>query len=168
MKALERVLLECAVVATLAMMLAICANVIGRQLLGWSVPDIVILVRELMIPTIVFPLAAATVGRAHIAVTFLTDRMSPRNRGRLIILGWIVALMAMVPLIYASWRNLAGSWSSGAFYDGQLAIPRWPMKLAFLVGLVAMTVRLVLVAWEDTAELRRTGAVRTHPDEEAV
>ena len=170
MKAIERIMLEFAVVSTLALALAITANVIGRQFFGWSVPDIVILVRELMIPTIVFPLAAATAARAHIAVTFVTDRMSPRARGRLIVFGWFVALLAMLPLIYASWRNLSGSWSSGEFYDGLLGIPRWPMKLVFLLGLVMMTIRLVLVALEDLAELQRTGTVTTqsHTEEESV
>ena len=170
MKAIERVMLEFAVVSTLALALAITANVAGRQLFGWSVPDIVIIVRELMIPTIILPLAAATANRAHIAVTFVTDRMSPRARGRLIVFGWFVALLAMLPLIYASWRNLSGSWSSGEFYDGLLSIPRWPIKLAFLLGLVMMTIRLVLVAREDLAELRRTGTVTTqsHTEEESV
>ena len=170
MKAIERIMLEFAVVSTLALALAITANVAGRQLFGWSVPDIVIIVRELMSPTIILPLAAATANRAHIAVTFVTDRMSPRARGRLIVFGWFVALLAMLPLIYASWRNLSGSWSSGEFYDGLLSIPRWPMKLAFLLGLVMMTIRLVLVAREDLAELRRTGTVTTqsHTEEESV
>ena len=170
MKAIERIMLELAVVSTLALALTITANVVGRQLLGIAVPDIVIIVRELMIPTIVFPLAAATANRAHIAVTFLTDRMQPYGRGVMIILGWFVALLAMLPLIYASWRNFSGSWSSGEFYDGLLGIPRWPMKLAFLVGLVVMGVRLALVAIEDITQLRRTGAVATasHAEEESV
>ena len=170
MKAIERIMLEFAVVSTLALALAITANVIGRQFFGWSVPDIVIIVRELMIPTIVFPLAAATANRAHIAVTFVSDRMSPGARGRLIILGWFVALLAMLPLIYASWRNLSGSWTSGEFYDGLLGIPRWPMKLVFLLGLVVMVIRLVLVALTDIAELRRTGTVTeaSHTTEESV
>lgn len=170
MKAIERVMLEFAVVSTLALALAITANVAGRQFFGWSVPDIVIIVRELMIPTIILPLAAATANRAHIAVTFVTDRMSPGARGRLIIMGWFVALLAMLPLIYASWRNLSGSWASGEFYDGLLRIPRWPMKLVFLLGLITMAIRLILVAREDIAELRRTGtvSVASHTEEESA
>lgn len=170
MKAIERIMLEFAVVSTLALALAITANVLGRQFFGLAVPDIVIIVRELMIPTIVFPLAAATANRAHIAVTFVTDRMSPRTRGRLIIFGWFVALLAMLPLLYASWRNLSGSWASGEFYDGLLGIPRWPMKLAFLLGLLMMTIRLVLVALEDISQLRRTGTVTvpSHAEEESI
>ena len=170
MKAIERIMLEFAVVSTLALALAIAANVVGRQFFGLAVPDIVIIVRELMIPTIVFPLAAATAARAHIAVTFITDRMSPRTRGRLIVMGWFVALLAMLPLLYASWRNLSGSWTSSEFYDGLLGIPRWPMKLAFLLGLLMMSIRLVLVALEDISQLRRTGTVTvpSHAEEESV
>ena len=66
MKALERIMLEFAVVSALALALVITANVVGRQFLGMAVPDIVIIVRELMIPTIVFPLAAATASRASV------------------------------------------------------------------------------------------------------
>lgn len=159
MKAIERIMLEFAVISALALALGITANVIGRQFFGWAVPDIVIIVRELMIPTIVFPLAAATANRSHIAVTFLTNMMTPRARGALIVMGWLVALLVMIPLIYASWRNFAGSWNSSEFYDGLLRIPRWPMKLAFLAGLIAMTIRLMIVAAQDIARLRRTGTL---------
>ncbi|EKE45473.1 hypothetical protein OCGS_0563 [Oceaniovalibus guishaninsula JLT2003] len=170
MKAIERIMLELAVVSTLALALMITGNVLARALFGWTVPDVVIMVRELMIPTIMLPLAAATANRAHIAVTFITDRMSPAMRGRLIVMGWIVALLALLPLIYASARDLSAAWSSGEFYDGQLALPRWPMRLVFLLGLIAMWVRLAMVAVADWAELRRTGAVtdRPHTEDEAI
>lgn len=170
MKAIERIMLELAVVSAIALALVITVSVIGRQVFGWALPDVVVIVRELMIPTIVLPLAAATANRAHIAVTFVTDRMSPGLRGALIVFGWMIALLAMLPLIYASYRSFASSWHSAEFYDGQLSIKRWPMKLVFLIGLLVMTIRLVMVALEDFLELRRTGtvAVRSHTEEEAV
>lgn len=170
MKAIERVMLEAAVVAALALALLISVNVIARSVFGWSVPDVVILVRELMIPTIMLPLAAATANRAHIAVTFVTDRMSPRWRGRMIVGGWIVALIAVLPIIYASGRDFLLSLESGEFYDGMLGIPRWPMRLVFLLGLLAMWIRLAMIAVSDSAELRRTGTVteQGHAEEEAV
>lgn len=170
MRAIERVMLEFAVIAALALALLISANVIARGVFGLAVPDIVILVRELMVPTIMLPLAAATANRAHIAVTFVTDRMSPRWRGRMIVAGWVVALIAVLPIIYASGRDLLLSWRSGEFYDGLLAVPRWPMRLVFLLGLLAMWIRLAMVAVSDLAELRRTGTVTesSHAEEEAV
>lgn len=170
MKAIERIMLELAVVSALALALMITVNVLGRGLLGWTLPDVVIIVRELMIPTIMLPLAAATANRAHIAVTFVTDRMSPAMRGRMIIMGWFVALIALLPLIYAGWRDLASAWESGEFYDGQLSLPRWPMRMVFLLGLIAMWVRLAMIAVADMSELRRTGTVAepAHTEEEAV
>lgn len=170
MRAIERVMLEIAVVAALALALLISANVIGRGLFGWALPDVVVIVRELMILTIMLPLAAATANRAHIAVTFVTDRMSPAWRGRMIVMGWFVALIAILPIIYAAGRDFLLNWESGEFYDGQLSLPRWPMRLVFLLGLLAMWIRLALIAAADLSELRRTGTVveRGHAEEEAV
>jgi TRAP-type C4-dicarboxylate transport system permease small subunit len=170
MKAIERLMLEFATLSALVLAVFITAAVIARQVLGTSLPDVVIIVRELMIPTIVLPLAATTASRAHIAVTFVTDRVSARLCGALIVFGWVFALMAMLPLIYASYRSLASSWTSGEFYDGLLGIKRWPMKAVFLVGLILMAVRLAIVAVEDFLDLKRTGVVRidSHIDEEAI
>ncbi|WP_424934749.1 TRAP transporter small permease [Amaricoccus macauensis] len=170
MKAIERLMLEFATLSAILLAIFITAAVVSRQVFGTSLPDVVIIVRELMIPTILLPMAAATTHRAHIAVTFVTDRASPGLRGALIVFGWVFALLAMVPLIYASYRSLASSWSSGEFYDGILGIKRWPMKAVFLIGLVMMAIRLALIAVEDFIELRRTGTVRieSHIDEEAI
>ena len=170
MKTVERIMLELAVISAFALAVMITVNVIARAVFGWTVPDVVIIVRELMIPTIMLPLAAATANRAHIAVTFLTDRMNAKMRGRMIVLGWFVALIALLPLMYAGTRALSAAWSSGEFYDGQLGLPRWPMKLVFLVGLAAMWVRLAMIAASDMIELRRTGAVsdRAPIKEEAI
>ncbi len=170
MKAIERIMLELAVVSVFLLTALIATDVAMRTFAHRTLPDVVILVRELMIPTIMLPLAAATAHRAHISVTFLTDRMSPAWRGRLIVMGWMVALIAVLPLIYASARDLNATWTSGEFYDGQLGVPRWPMRLVFLLGLIAMWVRLAQVALADLTELRRTGTVteQRHDEEEAV
>ena len=170
LKALERVMLELAVVAVMLLALLIAADVTARTLLGRTIPDVIVLVRELMIPTIMLPLAAATAGRAHIAVTFLTDRLAPGPRGVAVILGWAFALLAILPLLYASWRDLSAAWTSSEFYDGQLGVPRWPMRAVFLAGLALMWVRLLAMLRSDLAQLRRTGAVTeaAHGAEEAV
>lgn len=170
MKAIERLMLEFATLSALVLAVFITAAVVSRQVFGVSLPDVVIIVRELMITTIVLPLAATTANRAHIAVTFVTDHFSPRVRGALVVFGWVFALLAMLPLIYASYRSLSSSWTSREFYDGLLGIKRWPMKAVFLVGLILMTVRLLIVAVQDFLQLKRTGSVclDSHLDEEAI
>ena len=81
MRVIERTLLDLAVLALIALGLVIFANVAMRAFWGTSVPDAIILVRELMVAAILLPMAAATAVRSHVAVTFLSDRMRPRLRG---------------------------------------------------------------------------------------
>lgn len=163
MKAIERLGMELATLAVVALALLITANVAGRELFGLSVPDSVILVRELMIAAVMLPLGMATAKRAHIAVTFLADRASPRWQGRLIVLGTLVALIALMPLIYAGGREALHALRTGAFYDGLLNLPRWPSRVVFLLGLVVMWLRLALMLAADLRELRATGTVRDVP-----
>ncbi|MFI0397242.1 TRAP transporter small permease [Paracoccus jiaweipingae] len=166
MKRLESLGLQLGTVAVVALALLITANVVGRALFGQGVPDTVIMVRELMIPAIMLPLGAATAQRAHIAVTVLADRLPPRVQGGLIVFGTLVALLALLPLLYAGGREALRAFSSGAFYDGDFALPRWPMRAVFWWGLAAMWLRLAWQLIADITTLRRHGAIPdTHPDE---
>ena len=155
MRVIERTLLDLAVLALIALGLVIFANVAMRAFWGTSVPDAIILVRELMVAAILLPMAAATAARSHVAVTFLSDRMPVRVRSRLIVLGHVIGLLALIPLIYASWRVTGQAWRSGEFYYGDLNLPRWPGIALFLIGLALMWVRLAILLVGDVAQLRR-------------
>ncbi|MFN4060113.1 MAG: TRAP transporter small permease [Paracoccus hibiscisoli] len=155
MRLIERTLLDLSVLALIALGLVIFANVVMRAVLGSSVPDAIILVRELMVAAIILPMAAATAARSHVAVTFLSDRMPVRMRSRLIVLGHVIGLLALIPLIYASWRVTGQAWRSGEFYYGDLNLPRWPGIALFLIGLALMWVRLAILLVGDVAQLRR-------------
>ncbi|TJZ87925.1 TRAP transporter small permease [Paracoccus hibiscisoli] len=155
MRLIERTLLDLSVLALIALGVVIFANVVMRAVLGSSVPDAIILVRELMVAAIILPMAAATAARSHVAVTFLSDRMPVRMRSRLIVLGHVIGLLALIPLIYASWRVTGQAWRSGEFYYGDLNLPRWPGIALFLIGLALMWVRLAILLVGDVAQLRR-------------
>ncbi|MFN3276973.1 MAG: TRAP transporter small permease [Paracoccus hibiscisoli] len=155
MRLIERTLLDLSVLALIALGVVIFANVVMRAVLGSSVPDAIILVRELMVAAIILPMAAATAARSHVAVTFLSDRMPVRVRSRLIVLGHVIGLLALIPLIYASWRVTGQAWRSGEFYYGDLNLPRWPGIALFLIGLALMWVRLAILLVGDLAQLRR-------------
>lgn len=154
MRMIERTLLDLAVLALIALGLVIFANVAMRALLGTSVPDAIILVRELMVAAILLPLAAATAARSHVAVTFVSDRLPPRLRANLILLGHVVGLLALMPLIYAAWRVTGQALASGEFYYGDLNLPRWPGVALFMAGLVLMWVRLAILLVGDLKQLR--------------
>lgn len=168
MRLVERTLLDLAVVALVALSAVIFGDVVLRVVAGSGIPDAIILVRELMVAAIVLPLAAATAARAHVAVTFISDRMPLALRGRLILAGHVFALLALLPLIYAAWRVLAQDWASGAFYQGDLNLPRWPGIALFLAGIVIMWVRIAIMLAADIREFRATGTITDEHGLEAV
>lgn len=168
MRALERTLLDLAVLALIGLIAVIFGNVALRALTGGAIPDAIIIVRELMIAVIVLPLGAATAARAHVAVTFLSDRMPVAARARMILLGHAVALLAILPLLYASWRVLAQVWMSGEFYYGDLNLPRWPGIALFLAGLILMWARLAILLVTDWGQYRTTGIIIDEHGQEAV
>ena len=155
MRLIERTLLDLSVLALIALGVVIFANVVMRAVLGSSVPDAIILVRELMVAAIILPMAAATAARSHVAVTFLSDRMPVRVRSRLIVAGHVIGLLALIPLIYASWRVTGQAWRSGGFYYGDLNLPGWPGIALVMIGLALMWVRLAILLVGDVAQLRR-------------
>ncbi|TJZ92731.1 TRAP transporter small permease [Paracoccus gahaiensis] len=159
MRLIERTLLDLAVLALIALGVVIFANVAMRAVLGSSVPDAIIIVRELMVAAIILPVAAATAARSHVAVTFVSDRLPVRRRSQLIVLGHVVGLLALAPLIYASWRVTAQTYGSGEFYYGDLNLLRWPGVALFLTGLVLTWVRLAILLVGDLAQLRRGDAI---------
>lgn len=159
MKSIEKILVDIAALATLALSVVITTNIILRTFFASDVPDSVIIVRDLMVPAITLPLAAATAARAHVSVTFISDMFSPRARGVLIIAASCFGLIALMPLIYAAGREFLHNWSSGEFNMGVLNLPRWPANAVFLLGLAALWIRLLLNVFEDVGELRRTGEV---------
>ena len=148
LKRLENLLLGLAALAVLTMGAMITVNVILR-LLGTSLPDSVVLVRELMVAAIILPLAAVTAARAHVCVEVLTNQLPARVTEGLILLGWFIGLVAFAPLVYAGWRELVSTWTGGSFFFGDLSLPKWPGRLLFLIGMGAFWLRLLLLLIHD-------------------
>jgi len=132
---------------------------VARSVFGTAIPDSVILVQELMVAAILLPLAATSAARAHVCVSFITDRMGPRTRSWLIVFGSVMGLLALTPLIYAGWREFSSTWSSGSYYFGDLSLPKWPGRLLFLLGMVACWLRLAELAIRDMRTIRAGSAV---------
>ncbi len=160
---LEAVLLAVGAAAILALGAMITLNVLGRALLGASLPDTVVLVREAMVAAIVLPLAAATAARGHIAVAFLADRFPTRARSWTFVLGSVAGALALLPLLWAGWGELVHNWTTGGFFAGDLDLPRWPGRALFLIGVGACWVRLVVMAWGDAGAALRGEEVAPEP-----
>ena len=72
-KRIEFVLDTLGAVAVVLLCLLITANIVTREFIQFGIPDSMILVRELMVPAILFPLSAATAKRAHVAIEFIAQ-----------------------------------------------------------------------------------------------
>ncbi len=151
---IEKLLLELAVFAVLALGGLITASVLLRVFFNSGVPDSIVMVRELMVAAIVLPLAAASTARAHIVVEFLTNRFPVRIQGWFVVFGTGFGVLALTPLIYAGWNESVHTLQSGGFYFGQLNLPKWPGRLIFLIGISFCWLRLLLLVIDDVRRIR--------------
>lgn len=157
LKRIEKLFVDVATAAIILLALMIFADVIALNLFNSSVPDAVIIVRELMVLAIIMPLAAVTTQRAHIAVEFLTNMLSPRVVNCFVIFGTLFGVFAMTPLIYSGGKELMHQINTGSAFYGDLNLPQWPGRLAFVIGISLCWLRLVVMALSDIATIWRGG-----------
>ncbi|SFE62541.1 TRAP transporter small permease [Roseivivax sediminis] len=155
LRRVEMLLVQLAILSVLGLGLLITATVLLRILVNGSVPDAIVLVRELMVAAIVLPMAATTANRAHIVVEVFSNRLPERGRDALVIFGSVFGLLALAPLIWAGWRETTGALASGAYFFGDLTLPKWPGRAIFLLGVSICWLRLALMVAGDLRALRR-------------
>lgn len=154
LRRIESLLLDLAVFAVIGLCLLITVSVALRVTLNSGVPDTIVIVAELMVAAIVLPLAATTAQRAHIVVEFLSNRMPLGWRNALVVFGSVFGLLALLPLIWAGWREAAHALTSGGFFFGELQLPKWPGRIIFLVGISFCWLRLLVMVVTDITDLR--------------
>lgn len=148
-KSLGTALDTIAAVSVVLLCLLIVSNVISRQFLDSGVPDSTLLVKELMIPTILFPLASATASRAHVAIDFFAQYFPAKINFWIAVFAGFVGLLVAVVLLMAGWHELVENFSSGAEYASDFDIPKWPSRALFVLAIVFFVLRLCQVLWQD-------------------
>lgn len=149
MRLIERTLDTLAALAVLSLGLLIVANVLSRQLLQVGIPDVIVIVRELMVPAILFPLASATSSRAHIAIEFIAQHFPDSLNRWIAVLAALVGLLVATVLLWAGLVELQRNWVSDARFSGDFQIPRWPSRLMFVIAFAMFEVRLLQILWVD-------------------
>ncbi len=152
---IERIFVDVAALATILLGLLIFADVVALNVFAAPLPDTIILVRELMVIAIVMPLAAATTARAHIAVEFVTNFLPARVVNWFVVFGSGFALLALSPLIWAGGKELLHQWSNASVFYGDLNLPQWPGRLAFVLGMSLAWLRLLVMVVVDAATALR-------------
>ena len=137
----------------------ITASVLGRALFNTSIPDMITIAGLLMIPAIALPLARVQSQDGHIAVTVTTDWMPARVISVLKALGNVLGFMFFGAIAWFLVRKVPRDIATAAYYDGELDLPVWPMKIVFAVGAGLFLIRLGI---DFTRNLRHACGFRGH------
>lgn len=170
LRRIEKLLLDLAVAAVVGLGLLITVSVVLRVTVNSGIPDTIVMVRELMVVAIVLPLAAATADRAHIVVEFVANMLPYKVQNWLVVFGGLFGLLALSPLIYAGWREVSKTIASGAYFYGELELPKWPGRLLFLVGMSFCWLRLMSMVIGDIRTIHGGGnlVLTDQPSEETA
>lgn len=161
LKRIETVCVDIATIAIIILALMIFSDVVALNFFNSSVPDTIVIVKELMVLAIVMPLAAGTANRAHIAVEIFTNAMSDQVTGWFMLFGSIFGILALSPILYAGGKEFLHQWSNGSVFYGDLNLPQWPGRLAFLLGIALAWIRLVVMVFIDFRTLACGGVIKT-------
>ncbi len=153
----ERALLFLAMVGIAMLCAIVTITVVSRAIYRPLIPDDVLLVREVMVATILLPLAIVTTGRAHIAVTIFTNWMSDAARRWLSALGHLIGTAFAAVLCYAGWWLLKDAWRTAEYFDGDIYLPTWIGYATFVLAMLLFLIRLILMLVADLRSLRRAG-----------
>ncbi|MGL1833486.1 TRAP transporter small permease [Rhodocyclaceae bacterium SMB388] len=141
----EGLLAQIATAAVAMLCVLVTVSVLSRLLGQPLIPDSVLLVQEMMVLVILFPLAVLTAMREQIAVTVFTQRAGERSQRLLAAVGHVVGLVFGGVLLWASSRLLMRSLATGEYYYGALDIPMWIGHAVFALGAAAFVLRLVVM-----------------------
>ncbi|MEP4195256.1 MAG: TRAP transporter small permease subunit [Aliishimia sp.] len=146
---LEFILDTLGAIAVVALCLLIVGSIFSREVLGVGIPDNLILVRELMVPAILFPLSAATSRRSHVAIEVIANFFSDALNRWIAVLAALCGLVIMMTFFYASWLQVTSTWQSGAHHGGDLLIPKWISRSACAFAFFLTSLRLLQILWID-------------------
>lgn len=153
---IENAALILAGLVLLSMGLIIVASILGKVLFLHPIPDDLLMVGLLNVAVIVLPLAYVERQRGHITVTITTDWMGTRALGALRALGAFAMAVFFGGIGFMVARRMPDEIAKGAYYDGVLQIPTWPMKAVFGAAILLFVARLV-ISMIDGLHTLRTG-----------
>ncbi len=141
---LEATALALAGIILLLMGSIIVASILGKHLFLRPIPDELLMVGLLNVAVIVLPLAYVEQKHGHITVTVTTDWMGVRALGVLRALGALAMAVFFGGIGYMVASRMPVEMERGAYYDGVLQIPTWPMKAVFGFAILLFVARLVI------------------------
>lgn len=137
-RGISRLLAILAATSIVAMVLAIAADVIVRNITGASFPGMIEVAETSLVVSVFFGLAWAAANGEHVAVTLLTDRLNRAWMRIVNVFVWTVSSAFVAWLLYASTLRAISSTEALEERFGIVRWPMYPMRWVLVVGLVAL------------------------------
>lgn len=127
----------------------IVAIVVCREFFGFGVPDGIIIVRELMVVAILFPLSAATAKRAHVSIEVIANLFPDALNRWISVFAALVGIVLVAALLLGGWEQFTKAFESGSHHGGDLFIPKWISRGAYVLAFGFVLLRLLNILWVD-------------------
>ncbi|MEX0337512.1 MAG: TRAP transporter small permease [Arenibacterium sp.] len=159
---IENIALWAGCLALLVMGALVTGSVFGRTLFNAPIPDDLLMIGLLMVCVIILPLGYVERGDGHIAVTVIADRLPHPVQTFLKVLGRLIFAAFLGTMGFVIARKIPSELEQGLYYDGQLEVPTWPMKVVFAIGVAVFLLRIVSNIIEDLRGTARNPETKAH------
>lgn len=149
LKRIEFILDALGAISIVLLCVLIVAIVISREFFGFGVPDGIIIVREFMVPAILFPLSSATAKRAHVAIEVIANLFPDGLNRWIAVFAALVGIVVVLALLLGGWGQFVSALESGSHHGGDLFIPKWISRGAFVLAFAFVLLRLLTILWVD-------------------
>ena len=127
----------------------IVAIIVCREFFGFGVPDGIIIVREFMVPAILFPLSAATAKRAHVSIEVIANLFPDALNRWIAVFAALVGILLVSALLMGGWEQFTRALARGSHHGGDLFIPKWISRGAYVLAFGFVLLRLLTILWVD-------------------
>lgn len=145
---IENIALWIACAALFTMGLLVTGSVVGRSAFNHPIPDDLLLIGLLMVCVIVLPLAYVERSNGHIAVTVISNHLPVRVQSLLTAFGNLLFALFLGTMGFMIAKKVPSEIAQNLYYDGQLDVPTWPMKMIFAFGVATFLLRLSITTWQ--------------------
>lgn len=134
--------------AIVALMLAICTDVVMRGLSGDTVPGLFEATELLLVMAIFLGLAAEQLSSGHIRVTILTEHVGPRLKTALRTIALVISAGMILWLTIETGQRALASFSTGEVRWGTVQFPVWPVRACITIGFAWYLLQVCVTIYE--------------------
>lgn len=146
---IENLALWIACAALFTMGLIVTGSVVGRGWFNHPIPDDLLIIGLLMVCVIVLPLAYVGRSNGHIAVTVIANQLPIRVQALMTAFGSLLFALFLGTMGFMIAKKVPSEIAQKLYYDGQLDVPTWPMKVIFAFGVATFLARLGIDTWQN-------------------